>query len=149
MVKKFGELLFTIGDVAAIIFKEPATIRGWDKYSDMLEQEAIEKGTDGSTARLIPKAVRVNGRRLYSWEQTKEIIRFSEGIIRGTLSEYSRTRNGIRGKEIVEKLLVEKEQNEVMELNKLLDKVSTGIHYDGKFKFLKDGTIWMDNIWIN
>lgn len=123
MVKIDGKFLFTISDIEAVIFKKPATIRGWDKYSNILEQEAIERGEDGEMARLIPKAIRINGRRLYSWEQVQKIYKFSENMERGTLSEYSRTRNGKKGKEIQERVNVKKEEAELQCVRELLNKV--------------------------
>jgi hypothetical protein len=126
MVKIDGKLFFTVGDVAAIIFKESATIRGWDKYSNTLEQEAIVRGEDGEKARLIPKAQRVNGRRLYSWEQVQVISKFSDSIERGTLSKYSRTRTGKKGKEIEQRAKVKEEKNELRDISEILNKAKRG-----------------------
>jgi hypothetical protein len=126
MVKIDGKLFFTVGDVAAIIYKEPATIRGWDKYSDTLEQEAIARGEDGEKARLIPKAQRVNGRRLYSWEQVQEVVEFSESIASGTLSEYSRTRTGKKGKGIEQRAKAKEEKIKLDGIREVLDKVKRG-----------------------
>jgi hypothetical protein len=126
MVKIDDKLYFTVGDISAVIMKQPNTIRGWSKYSDELEQKAIERGEDGEKARLIPKAVRVNGRRLYSWEQVLVIKRFSENMERGTLSEYSRTRNGKKGNEIQESVKVKKEKAELESIRKLLNKAQRG-----------------------
>lgn len=126
MVKIDGKFLFTISDIEAVIFKKPATIRGWDKYSNILEQEAIARGEDGEKVRLIPKAIRINGRRLYSWEQVLVIKKFSDNIERGMLSEYSRTRNGKKGKEIQERFELKKEEAELEHIRKLLDKAQRG-----------------------
>lgn len=126
MIKIDDKLFFTVGDVAAIIFKEPATIRGWDKYSDTLEQEAIARGEDGEKARLIPKATRINGRRLYSWEQVQEVVKFSESIARGILNEYSRTRTGKKGKGIEQRAKAKEEKVELDRIREALDKVKRG-----------------------
>lgn len=128
MIKINNELFFTISDISAVIEKQPNTIRGWSKYSDELEQKAIARGEDGEIARLIPRAMRINGRRLYTWEQVQEIAVFSELIDRnrGILSEYSRRRNGKKGKEIQERVKVKKEEAEFESIKKLLDKAQRG-----------------------
>lgn len=87
---------YTSGDVAAICNKTMQTVNNWDKYSDILE----ERGEN----RLIPKAIRINGRRLYTKEQVASIKEFSKNVPRGTMAEYSRTRMGKRGEEIQKRI---------------------------------------------
>lgn len=128
MVKINNELFFTVSDISAIVEKQPNTIRGWSKYSDELEQKEIERGEDGEKARIIPKAIRVNGRRLYSWKQVQEIVGFSRFVDenKGILSEYSRRRNGKKGKEIQERVKEKKEEAELESIRKLLNKAQRG-----------------------
>lgn len=96
MIEINGKYYYKIGDVAAICNKKPQTILNWDRYSDILEKEGKE--------RLVPKAERLNNQRIYTKEQVKEIEDFSKNMKRGDIAEYSRTRNGKRGREIQERI---------------------------------------------
>lgn len=78
-----GTVFYSVGDVSAFIgSRSRQTIVQWDVFSDFLEQE--------QGIRLIPKPVRVNGQRLYTKEQVREIKRFAESKKNGVLSRLKR-----------------------------------------------------------
>ncbi|NRG28124.1 hypothetical protein HRF69_13450 [Bacillus circulans] len=131
-----GEALFTIGDCSAYTGKSIQTIQKYDKYSDILESRG--------EARLIPKPLRINGQRLYTKEQLKEIQQFVESKKYGVMREYNRARLGKRGQEI-EKRVKDMEQERVRkqeeknekELEVALAKVNRAVDFKDRFKRLK------------
>jgi len=65
-----GIVYYTSGDVSAYVGKNCQTVVAWDKLSDFWEHEHGQ--------RFVPKPARVNGQRLYTKEQVREIKRFAE-----------------------------------------------------------------------
>lgn len=90
-----GQEYFTSGDVGAFVNRNIQTINNWSKYSDILE----ERGE----ARLIPKPLRINGQRLFTPCQVKEIVEFSKNMKRGQMAELNRNLYGKRSAGIKER----------------------------------------------
>lgn len=99
-----NKLYYTAGDIAVICNRTLQTVNNWDKYSNQLEAKG-EK-------RLIPKPIRINNRRLYTEEQKDKILEFSQNIKRGQMAEWSRSKCGIRGKEIQARIDKRREEKE-------------------------------------
>lgn len=116
---------YTVGDIASICNRQWQTIYGWIRHSNALE----EQGKEG----FMPKPKIVNSRRLYTKPQADQILIFSRNIKRGQLSEYSRSRWGLRGKEIAERM----KEKKFKELKESLDKVNKAVDYKERFKRLK------------
>ena len=130
------DALFTVGDCSAFTGKSVQTIHKYDKYSDILESRG--------EARLIPKPLRINGQRLYTKEQVKEIQQFIESKKYGKLVEFNRKSLGKRGKEIERRIRArEKEQERKQgekkekELEVALSKVNRTVDFKEKFRRLK------------
>ena len=73
-----GTVYLTSGDVSAYINRSQETVVQWSKLSDYREQEHGE--------RFIPKPILVNGQRLFTKEQAREIRKFSESKKNGELA---------------------------------------------------------------
>lgn len=74
-----GTVFYTAGDVSALLNKSRQTIVLYDVLSDFCEQEHKQ--------RFIPKPIRVNGQRLYTKEQVREIKRFADSKKNGQLAK--------------------------------------------------------------
>ncbi|MED3575860.1 hypothetical protein [Cytobacillus praedii] len=132
-----GEALFTVGDCSAYIGKSIQTIQKYDKYSDILESRGEE--------RLIPKPLRINGQRLYTKEQVKEIQKFIELKKYGVMAEFNRKRLGKRGQEIERRMMAKEKEQERMqedkkekELKEALSKINRAVEFKDRFKRLKN-----------
>jgi DNA-binding transcriptional MerR regulator len=133
-----GEIMFTVADCSCYIKKSVQTLHIYDKYSDILENKG--------EARHIPKPIRINGQRLYTKEQVKEIQHFVESKKKyGMMSEYNRKSLGKRGKEIEKRIRArekEKEQKTMQEENKeselevVLSKVNRAVDFKDRFKHI-------------
>lgn len=132
-----GKQMFTVGDISAITGKGIQTIQRYDKYSDILDSR--------NEARIIPKPIRINGQRLYTKEQVREIQLFVESKEKyGIMAEFNRIRLGKRGKEIEKRMKArEKEQERKQdekkekELEVALTKVNRAVDFKNRFKRLK------------
>lgn len=96
-----GQQFFTSGDVGAYVNKSILTINNWDKYSDILESRG--------EARLIPKPIRINGQRLFTPSQVKEIKVFADNFKRGQMREFNSNLYGKRS-EGIKKRVKEREK---------------------------------------
>lgn len=65
-----GIVYFTSGDVSAYITRSRQTTVALDVLNDFWEKEHGE--------RFVPKPIRVNGQRLYTKDQVREIKRFTD-----------------------------------------------------------------------
>jgi DNA-binding transcriptional MerR regulator len=130
------QIMFTVGDCSAYVGKSVQTIQRYDKYSDILESR--------NEARLIPKPLRINGQRLYTKEQVKEIQQFVDSKKYGVMREYNRERLGKRGEEIEKRMRArEKEQErkweekKEKELELALSKINRTVDFKERFKHIK------------
>ncbi|MEI0739009.1 hypothetical protein VQ056_24250 [Paenibacillus sp. JTLBN-2024] len=131
-----GEALFTVGDCSSYTGKSIQTIQKYDKYSDILESRG--------EARLIPKPLRINGQRLYTKEQVREIQQFIESKKYGVMAEFNRQRLGDRGKEIQKRVKAREQEQErrqeekkEKELEVALAKVNRAVDYKKRFQHIK------------
>lgn len=131
-----GQPMFTVGDCSAYTGKSVQTLNKYDKYSDTLESMG--------EARLIPKPLRINGQRLYTKEQVKEIQQFVESKKYGVMKEYNRARLGKRGQEIEKRVNAreqergrKQEEKKEKELELALAKVNRAVDFKDRFKRLK------------
>ncbi|MBB2481346.1 hypothetical protein H5P36_14235 [Bacillus sp. APMAM] len=132
-----GVQMFTIGDISAITGKGIQTIQRYDKYSDILESR--------NEARLIPKPIRINGQRLYTKEQLRDIQLFVESKKKyGMMAEFNRKRLGKRGVEIEKRVKAREKEQEKMqeekkekELEVTLAKVNRAVDFNDRFKHIK------------
>ena len=76
MRKVGGVVYYTSGDVGAVINRSRQTVVIWDELSD-----EMVKGS-----RLIPKPIRVNGQRLWTKDEVRQIKKFTEALKRGDLA---------------------------------------------------------------
>lgn len=131
-----GKAYFTSGDVGAYVNRNVQTINNWDKYSDKLEARG--------EARLIPKPIRINGRRLFTQSQVKEIQVFADNFERGTMAEFNRNLYGKRStgiKERAKEREKEREQRQEQERAREQEKVipmayRRAVDYENRFKDL-------------
>lgn len=133
-----GKQMFTVGDCSAYVGKSVQTIQKYDKYSDILQ--------DRGEARLIPKPLRINGQRLYTKEQVREIQQFIESKKYGLMAEFNRKRLGKRGQEIEKRVKArekekerKQEEKKEKELEVALAKVNRGraVDYKKRFQHIK------------
>lgn len=73
-----GIVYYKSGDISALIMRSRQTVVQWSKLSDYRELEHRE--------RFIPKPILVNGQRLFTKEQAREIRKFSESKKNGELA---------------------------------------------------------------
>lgn len=116
-----GVKYYSCSEVAMLVGRSESTIRKWDKYSYILQEQGKR--------RLIPAPKRMNdytirdiktgepkkcpGKRLWSEEQVKKIIKFCKTLKKGVMTPYNRTQWGERGREIQERR--EKKRKELIE----------------------------------
>jgi predicted NAD-dependent protein-ADP-ribosyltransferase YbiA (DUF1768 family) len=94
-----GIIYYCSGDVSALINKSRETIVLYDVLSDFWEKEHGE--------RFIPKPIRVNGQRLFTKEQVREIKRFAETKKCG---ELARAKKEYEAKKIVNQPQTQKQR---------------------------------------
>nr|WP_259548284.1 hypothetical protein [Heyndrickxia oleronia] len=132
-----GQPMFSVGDCSAYTGKSVQTLNKYDKYSDTLESKG--------EARLIPKPLRINGQRLYTKEQVREIQQFIESKKYGLMSGFNRKRLGNRGKEIEKRVKAREQEQKRMqvemkekELEATLSKVNLrAVDYIKRFQHIK------------
>jgi|GEM_PF-4264954 len=87
-----GIVYYSTGDISAYINLSYMTIISYDVLSNEMEM------VNGSGSRLIPKALRRNGQRLWTREQVLEIKRFVDGKKWGDLARVRRELESTRVK---------------------------------------------------
>jgi hypothetical protein len=105
-----GKILYTVGNLAKILRKTSQTINKWYKFSEMIRKNEISRTRPGQV--ILPKCIRINKIKYWKEEDIDKIIKFSENIKRGDMSEFNRNFSWgkERGEEISKRIRIKKEK---------------------------------------